>query len=270
MKCCVVVSACRNPAALDWTLLGWRHQTRPPDELIVTEDDESPAVAAVVARHADAAGFPIHHLTQENQGFRKCLALNRALQQTQADWVVFTDQDVLPRADVLKNSLQLARPSRFIAAGSHLNLPMVFYTSAMTEGMVETGQIFDASFLRAQGIQLPASRLLPNGVLARWLDVLTARNAFVGNHTGAWRHDLLRVGGFDESLGYGGEDTNIGIRLNNAGVRGIRARHQLVMLHLDHPRPYAQREEVRANRAFNDSLRRTKIIFPRRSSLAPA
>ena len=270
MKCCVIVSACRNPAALNWTLLGWRHQSRPPDELIVTEDDDDPSVADVVARHADAASFPIRHLTQKNLGFRKCLALNRALQSTQADWVVFTDQDVLPRADVLKHSVQLARPSRFIAAGSHLNLPMAFYTAAMTPGMVESGQIFDAAFLRSQGIQLPATRLLPHGAFARWLDVLTARNAFVGNHTGAWRHDLLRVGGFDESMGYGGEDTNIGIRLNNAGVRGIRAKHQLVMLHLDHPRPYVKRDEVLSNRRFNDSLRRTKTIAPRQSSLASA
>ena len=48
MKITVVVSAYDNWRALDFTLLGFRVQTRPPDELIVAEDSEFPQVAEVV------------------------------------------------------------------------------------------------------------------------------------------------------------------------------------------------------------------------------
>jgi glycosyltransferase involved in cell wall biosynthesis len=263
----VIVSAYGNAQALDHVLCGWRVQTLAPVELIVTEDSATVAIAQVVQRHQARAPFPIVHLTQDDNGFRKCLALNRAIAAAQGDWLVFTDGDVLPRADVLAQFARLARPGRFVSAGSHLNLPQVFHAERLTPAMVESQHVFARAFLAQAGITLPASRLLPAGALARMLDALTPRNAFVGNLSGAWRADVLRVAGFDEAMGYGGEDRNLGLRLNHAGVRGLRARHSLVCLHLDHPRSWAHAEEVQANLAHNRQLRGTGTTLPRQSAL---
>ncbi len=267
MRISVIVSAYDNARALDWVLLGYRLQTQLPYELIVTEDSEFAATAAVVTAHRQAAHFPIVHLSQADQGFRKCLALNRAVAKAQGDWLVFTDADVLPRADVLAQYHRLARPGRFVAAGSHLNLPAAFHAKQLTALMIESQQIFDAAFLARQGVRLPRSRLLPAGTRARMLDALTPRNAFVGNLTGAWRADVLKVAGFDEAMGYGGEDRNLGIRLNHAGVRGIRSRHSLVCLHLDHLRSWRHDEQLQANLAFNRALRASHQTRPRQSLL---
>jgi cellulose synthase/poly-beta-1,6-N-acetylglucosamine synthase-like glycosyltransferase len=267
----VIVSAYDNARALDFTLLAYRLQSEAPAELIVAEDSEFDAVAEVIERHRPLAAFPIRHVRQPDQGFRKCRILNRAIAEARSDFLVFTDADCVPRADVLAAFARLARPGRFVAAGSHVNLPPAFHLERLTAAMIESQAIFDAAFLRRAGVRVPALRLLPGGPLAQTLDVLTLRNAFVGNLSGAWRADLLRVGGFDEAMGYGAEDRNLGIRLNHAGVRGFRARHSLVCLHLDHPRSYKHDDEMARNQAFNRSLAASRsTVLPRESLLLPA
>lgn len=266
MKIGVVIAAYNNWAALDLTLAGYAAQTRPADEVWVAEDSEFPEVRAVVARHAGVFGGRLHHLRQPNQGFGKWRIVNRAIAQSQADWLVFTDADCVPRADLLATYAARARPGQYLAAGSHVNLPPAFHATLDADA-VRSQRIFDAAWLRAQGVAAPRLRLLPAGPLPRLLDALTPRDAFVGNNAGAWRADLLRVAGFDEAMGYGGADRNLGIRLNNAGVRGVRLRHSLICLHLDHARSYRHADQVAANKAFNAALAGTPEVLPRQSLL---
>lgn len=267
MKIGVIVSAYDNWRALDLTLLGLRMQTHPPAEVVVAEDSEFSSVAEVVAQHARLAPFPLRHLHQADHGFRKCLVLNRAIAGALSDFLVFTDADCIPRADLLATYARLARPKHFVAGGSHVNLPESFHRQRLTAEMISTQRVFDRQFLASQGVAVPWSRTLQPGPLARLLDLLTPRSAFVGNNSGAWRADLLRVGGFDEAMGYGGEDRNLGIRLHHAGVRGQRARHSLVCLHLDHARAYRNEAVLLANQEWNRQLARQAQILPRQSLL---
>ena len=79
--------------------------------------------------------------------------------------------------------------------------------------------------------------------LASLLDALTpTRATWNGGNASGWRADVLRVNGFDERMGYGGEDRELGERLVNAGIRGKQVRHRTITVHLDHARPYIQTE----------------------------
>jgi GT2 family glycosyltransferase len=267
MKISVVVSAYNNWVALDRTLLGFRCQTHAPVELWVAEDSRFDEVAAVVAKHRAATPWPIRHITQENRGFRKPVMMNRAFADAAGDFVVFTDADCVPRADLLDAYARLARPGLFLAGGSHLSIPEAFHRERLTDDDVVSQRLFEPAWLRAQGIELSRWRLTRSRPLARALDLLTARNAMTGANSGAWRADLLRVGGFDETLGYGGEDRNLGLRLNNAGVRGVRARHSLVWVHLDHRRGYVDPALKQANLDWNREVRRRRLVWPRETSI---
>lgn len=266
----VVVSAHANARALHYTLLGFALQTRLPATVWVAEDGQDPAVAAVVRAHAQHAGIALRHLNQPHRGFRKWELVNRVIALSRAPWLVFTDADCVPRRDLLAQYRRLARPERFVAAGSHVELPRAFHERELTDELVVNRQIFDARFLQRRGVHLPGSRLLPAGLRARWLDALTPRSAWVGNNSGAWREDLLRVAGFDETMGYGGGDRNLGIRLEHAGVHGLRARHSLVCLHLEHDRPWRDPARVALNKQWNRELQRRRGEWlPRASSLLP-
>lgn len=268
MKITVVVSAYDNWMALDRTLLGLRCQTLAPTEVWVAEDSHFDEVAATVAKHRALAPWPIHHVTQENHGYRKPIMMNRAFAEAAGDFIVFTDADCVPRCDLLETYARLARPGRFIAGGSHLSLPEAFHRQRMTDEDIVSQRLFDVDWLAAQGITLSRWRLTRSRALARTLDVLTARNALNGANTGAWRTDILKVGGYDETMGYGGEDRNFGYRMNNAGVRGVRARHSLVWLHLDHKRGYVDPVLKQANLDWNREVKRQRLVWPRATSIA--
>ena len=62
--------------------------------------------------------------------------------------------------------------------------------------------------------------------------------------------DALKVNGYDESIKYGGEDKEFGLRLLNAGVRGRHLRYTAPLVHLDHPRGYADPERIRRHKAM--------------------
>ena len=267
MKITVVVSCYSNHRALDRTLLGFRCQTRAPVELWVAEDSEFEAVAAVVERHRALAPWPIRHITQRNHGYRKPIMMNRAFAAAQGDFVVFTDADCVPRSDLLDAYARLARPGTFLAGGSHLSIPEAFHREHLTDEMIVSQRLFDPAWLRAQGIGLSRWRLTRSRPLARLLDRLTPRDSLNGANTGAWRRDILSVGGYDETMGYGGEDRNFGYRMNNAGIRGVRARHSLVWLHLDHPRGYVDQDVKRANLEWNRVVRRERHVWPRATSI---
>ena len=49
---------------------------------------------------------------------------------------------------------------------------------------------------------------------------------------------MITVNGFELGLGYGGEDRELGKRLENLGIRGRQVRRRAVLLHLDHDRSY--------------------------------
>ena len=268
MKISVIVSAYKNVRELDFTLHAYGLQSMPVHELIVAQDGDFSAISDVVRRH-QAAYQGIKHIWHEDIGFRKCLILNKALVQATGDFIVFTDADCVPRRDVVERFAALAKPRRFVSGGSHINLPASFHADHLTPALIQTQSIFDPSWLAARGVAVPKLRMLPakHAGWASMLDTLSPRNAFVGNLSGAWKDDLLRVAGFDESFGYGGEDRNLGFRLNNAGIQGLRARHQLVCLHLDHQRPWRNDEQMQANQKLNQHVKRSKVILPRQSIL---
>lgn len=270
MKITVVVSAYNNWLALDRTLLGLRCQTLVPLEVFVAEDSGFDEVAAMVAKHRALAPWPIRHLTQVNQGYRKPIMMNRAFGEASGEFVVFTDADCVPRNDLLAAYARLARPGCFLAGGSHLSIPEAFHRERLTDAMIVSQQVFDADWLQTQGIVLSRWRLTRSRPLARALDLVTARNSLNGANTGAWRADILKVGGYDETMGYGGEDRNFGYRMNNAGIRGVRARHSLVWLHLDHKRGYIDPAMKQANLQWNLEVRRRRLIRPRETSLPAA
>jgi hypothetical protein len=70
---------------------------------------------------------------------------------------------------------------------------------------------------------------------------------------------VLAVNGFDERLGYGGLDREFGERLERCGMHGIQARYSLICLHLDHPRPYREREIMAANMEIRRENARRRV-----------
>ncbi len=267
MKVTVIISAYKNCQALRHCLYAYSQQTRLPDQIIIAEDDESRDIADLV-RSKVMDGVQVTHVTQPDKGFGKCKINNVAISHAIGDLLIFTDADCIPRNDYVGTHEKMSRRGTFLAGGSHINIPQDFHQNNDIDALIENQGLFDYAFLsHIPGFKKNRLRLTRNRLAARILDVLTQRSVFPGSSSSAFRQDVLAVGGFDESMGYGAEDINLGIRLNNIGIKGRRIRYSLCYVHLDHARGYVDSKVVASNKQHNKMVRKSNQVFPRASSL---
>jgi glycosyltransferase involved in cell wall biosynthesis len=254
----VIISTYNQPAWLELTLRGYAVQKRNPYEIIVADDGSDERTAAVIERSRLLTATPIRHVWQEDDGFRKCRILNLAIQASAGDALLFTDGDCIPRSDLVAVHHELARPGTLLSGG-YIKLPETT-SRAITAAHVDSGEATSYGWLRAHGAPLtrPLLRLKAKGPIAIALDRLTPTTAgFNGHNTLAWREDVVHANGFDERMGYGGQDRELGERLMNAGIQGVQIRHRAHMVHLYHTRGYAVAAAREANLAIRAETKRT-------------
>ena len=247
----VIFTTYNSTTWLEKVLWGFASQSHRDFELIIADDGSKQETAALITRLQEETGLDITHLWQRDEGFRKCRVLNKAILQAAHDYLVFTDGDCIPHPDFLKTHAMLATPGHFIS-GSYFRLSLPA-SEAIRRSHVESGECFQTSWLRAQG--MPRSkkmrRVEASPLVDRIMSPLTMRSCtFKGGNSSAWRSDLVAANGFDERLGYGGEDRELGVRLQNAGVRPLNARYKTTCLHLEHPRGYLDPAVMAQNKAI--------------------
>lgn len=254
----VIISTYNNPQWLEKTLWGYEAQTRPADEIVVADDGSGPETAALIRRFEGV--LPIRHVWHEDRGFRKTTILNKALRGIGSDYLVFTDQDCVPRPDFLATHERMAEPGRFLSGG-YFKLPMDI-SRQLTRDDIQSGRAFHLSWLRQQGLRrtFKCSKLIGNATFSWLMNHITPTHAtWNGMNSSGWREDLLAANGFDERMQYGGEDRELGERLANAGIRGKQIRYSAIVLHLDHSRPYVNDEAWRRNNAIRKETKRLHL-----------
>lgn len=255
----VVIATYNQPRALALVIHGYAVQTASDFEIVVADDGSRPETAAVIDRLRDETRLDLIHVWHPDDGFRKTEILNRAILAATTEYLIFSDGDCIPRADFVETHLRLARPRTFLSGG-YLKLPAAV-SDAITVDDVRSGRVANPRWLRSLGWRpgRRALRLLDPGPLPALLDRLTPTQAtWNGHNSSTWRDLALAANGFDLDMAYGGEDRAFGLRLVNAGIRGVGIRHRAPCLHLDHPRPYIDREALDRNRLIRERIIRER------------
>lgn len=235
MLICVIVTTYNRPDALAAVLAGYLAQRNAEFELIVADDGSTDDTRRIVEAIKSHARFPVAHVWHENQGFRAAAIRNRALAATSADYIVFSDGDCVPAPRFVAQHQRLAERGWFVA-GNRVLLSEDFTRRALRDELpIHEWALSDwiGAWLKRD-----INRWLPLVTLAdgafrkrapqRWEGLKTCNLA-------AWRDDLLRVNGLDESYsGWGLEDSDLVIRLLHAGVRHKSARFAAPVFHLWH------------------------------------
>jgi glycosyltransferase involved in cell wall biosynthesis len=239
-KASLFVTTYEMPRHLALVLAALRRQSTRDFELFVCDDGSGPATADLVARFAADAPFPVRHLWQENQGFRKCRILNRALRESRGAVLVFLDGDCVPHRDYVRDHLAQQEKGRYLA-GRRVELgPRISET--LTPELV-AGGFFDLprpalirSALEKDSEHLQRSLRIPFAPLRRALGMGRIDDLKGCNYSVA-RPDLEAINGFDEEYeGYGREDTDVELRLRNLGLRIKSMKGLAVQFHVWHPR----------------------------------
>ena len=265
MRIELIVSTYNSSRALTLCLTSVACQTALPDSIAVADDGSGPETAAGIAAFADAhPKLQLRHVWHEDRGFEKAAILNKAIASSEADFLIFIDGDVLIHPGFVARHVELARPGRF-STGSLIRLDERS-TGIVTPALIREGAVFRRDWLRAHGAidrlgtwlkTMPFPKPVMNA-----LDILTpVQKALCGANASLFRADALKVNGYDESIKYGGGDKEFGARLINAGVRGRHLRYTAPLVHLEHPRGYADPEKIRAYKAKIRDVRRSGLAW---------
>ncbi|MFZ2300256.1 MAG: glycosyltransferase family 2 protein [Gallionella sp.] len=260
MRIALIITTYNRPDALSAVLEGCLKQTDPDFEVIVADDGSTRGTADLIAVYRARAPFAIKHVWQEDAGFRAAAIRNRALAATDADYIVFIDGDCVPPSDFLANHRRLAERGWFLS-GNRLMLTKAFSEQVLRDKLpIHLWRIGDWLRARWRGqverllplVRLPDMGWLRKQLPLRWQGAKTC-------NLSAWREDLLRVNGFDESYtGWGLEDSDLVIRLLRAGVRSKSARFFAPVFHLWHSEN--DRSRLAENRRrLEEALRATHI-----------
>jgi glycosyltransferase involved in cell wall biosynthesis len=235
MSISVVVTTYNRPDALRAVLAGLIGQADRDFEVLVADDGSRDDTRTLVEATARQAGLPVHHVWQEDRGFRAGAARNRATSAASGDYVIFLDGDCVPRPHFITRHRLLAEAG-WMVAGNRILLSEGFTRSALAETL-PLHRWTDAQWRQARrrgDINRTVPLLhLPLGPLRklaakRWQRVRTC-------NLGVWRRDLQRVNGFDESFeGWGYEDSDLAVRLINSGVSRKEGAYATGVLHLWH------------------------------------
>lgn len=255
----VVISTYNNPRWLEKTLWSYEKQTVAPCEIIIADDGSGKETKTLIDRFSSV--LPIKHVWHEDDGFRKTKILNEALCVATADYMIFTDQDCVARPDFVETHKRLARKG-YILSGGYFKLPMDI-SEQISRDDIHSARAFKLSWLKQQGLKcsIKCLKLADRAWVAAFMNFITPTKAtWNGMNSSGWRSDILSVAGFDERMQYGGEDREMGERLFNKGIRSKQIRYSAIVLHLDHKRPYVNKEALERNKDIRRETKRGRII----------
>ncbi|MDR1678755.1 MAG: glycosyltransferase family 2 protein [Prevotellaceae bacterium] len=255
----VIISTYNNPAWLEKVLWGYCNQTKKPDEIVIADDGSREETRFLIESFEEK--LPIKHVWHEDRGFQKSQILNKALVVATADYLIFTDQDCIPREDFVEMHAHFAEQG-YLLSGGYFKLPMDI-SLKINEKDIISGNVFSLKWLKTQGLKcsFKCTKLFRNRAFAAFMNFVTpTRATWNGMNSSGWRDDMLKINGFNEQMQYGGQDREFGERLFNLGIKPKQIRYSAICLHLDHKRPYKTRESIEKNIAIRRNTRKSGIV----------
>jgi glycosyltransferase involved in cell wall biosynthesis len=248
MQLSVIFTTYNSPLWLEKVLWGYQYQEFKNFEVIIADDGSTPETAHVIEKMQQQVDFPIRHIWHEDKGFRKCEILNKAIVASNAEYLVFSDGDCIPRADFLKTHFQ-KRNNGYFLSGGYFKIPMSI-SKIIDKESISSRKAFNVNWLKKQGLSssFKNSKLFFKKPFAEMMNIITPTKAsWNGHNSSAWKKDILGVNGFDERMRYGSEDREFGERMINNGIKNKQIRYSAVCIHLDHSRGYINQQDLDNN-----------------------
>ncbi len=232
----VIVTTYNRSDALRCVLKSLYAQGDRDFEIIIADDGSELVHQRSIREFIAGQEIVTHYVWQEDQGFRAGAVRNQAVAASAGEYLIFVDGDCIVLPDFVATHRRLAAPGRFVAGNR------VLLTPAFSQQVVGGEVVLHRrgrGFLAYCWLRRRLNRLLPLLRLplggwrlrrpTRWQQVMSCNLAI-------WREDFVAVRGFDEAFtGWGHEDSELVVRLIQAGVYRKEGRFAVPVLHLWHP-----------------------------------
>jgi len=161
--------------------------------------------------------------------------LNQAIQLSEADYLVFTKSNCIPRKDFLEIHQQRKEETFFLAGGQFKLTPSIYQGLELEH--IEHQTCFELKWLKKQGLKfsLKNQQLSKNKIKSNIINALLPGKATWNPHNvSCWKKDLLEINGFDEELLTEADQArDLCQRLQNNDIKGIKVHFNAICLHLN-------------------------------------
>lgn len=243
-KLSIIITTYNRPDALEAVLDACFCQDDGNFEIIIADDGSTNNTRQCIEQMTARSPVPLLHVWQADEGFRAARARNLGILAASGDYIVFLDGDCIPQPTFVSQHRKLARQG-YLVTGSRVLLSPG-YTLRVLKERINLGLLTasDKMKLRLAGdfnkflqIVLPLPDLGRESSRFSWRRIKSC-------NLGVWRSDLAAVNGFDESFcGWGHEDSDLVVRLFNAGVMRKEGAFATEVYHLWHKENQRSQED---------------------------
>ena len=242
-------------------LAGFERQTEKDFELIIADDGSKEDIVEEIKKIISKFPFSIKHIWQEDKGFRKNKILNKAITESESDYLIFIDADCVPHRGFVEGHLNFSKNNTSLT-GRRVNLSEKI-TNRLSEKNVNEGYL-EKNFLLlvrdglfGNSIDVEKGLYLKNEFLLNYFNKKS--RGLLGCNFSAYKEDLIKVNGFDERYEAPsvGEDSDIQFRLELSGVKIKSINHAAVQYHLHH----RLQERVQKNLELFAQVKNSKLAF---------
>ena len=215
----VVITTYNRTDALLAVLDGLSRQTDKIFEVILADDGSSEVNQKQIFKSDLAQMLQVIHVWHPDVGFTASRIRNRGVSASKGRYIIFLDGDCVPEIDFIARHKALAHLGFFVNGSRVLLSPE--FTQRVVSGF-ENICGHSVSFWLWQRLQGHANKLSGLLRLPDWSWRIQRNFSWKGIRScnmAVWRNDFDLVDGFDESfVGWGHEDADFVLRLQNSGV----------------------------------------------------
>ena len=244
-KASVIIAVYNHFEWLNLILDALGMQSEKDFEIIIADDGSNEETVKKINDYISAhPELRIIHSWHPDAGWQKNKALNKAVNQSHSDYLIFVDGDCIPHPKFVADHLRLRSPNRIVggrrvdmsreisdAVEKWPSLPKNYFP-------IVRNQVLKHSFRDSLGLTLSQLRRMLHFPFLFGHPLGTRPHGFLGCNMGMYKEDLARLNGFDEDYVHPGtgEDTDLELRARNAGIKCLAAPRYALMLHRCHQR----------------------------------
>ncbi|RXK12263.1 glycosyl transferase family 2 [Halarcobacter mediterraneus] len=266
MKCTIIISVYKDVDSLELILESLSNQTFLPNEVLISEDGNSEEMLTYIQEAKKKFKiFEITHSFQEDIGWRKNIALNKAIMSSKYEYLIFIDGDCVPFDDFVENHIKQAS-KKIVLAGKRVELGEKV-TKSIKERKLSVSKLTNKYWFYLPKLIKDKTRHLEdifhisyNSSLSFFIDKKV--NYIIGCNWSCFKEDILTINGFDETytLPSVGEDVDLGWRFRGLGIELKSCRFNANLVHLYHKKRFDSSQGIINNAILKKNFDANKFF----------
>ncbi len=223
----LIITTYNRADALDVVLASALELNPMPREIIVADDGSLEDTQQLIEKYVPRFSIPLRQCWHEDRGFRLSAIRNRAIAMATSPYIIMIDGDMVMPPEFIGDHQRAAWKGRMVQ-GSRVLLDKEL-SSEVTEsrqlrfGILSAGIKNRKNLVRSEALFSLFSYYSDNIYRVR------------GANMSFWKSDVMVVNGFNEDFtGWGREDSEFVVRMNNTGVRKFHMKFIGFAYHLFH------------------------------------